>query len=235
MIKIIKNPEIELSIPKFSCDNNSVGQHLLNRPLTSLLNVYGFLIVIGRPGSGKTSMMTSMFQSKYLLKKVYHTIYLFQPSHSTASLKDNIFEDLPNKYDELTYETLNDCLEKIKGDDPKFNNAIIIDDFTASLKDGDVKKLIKQLIYNRRHLRTSLFFLCQTYLSVEKDLRKLFSNIFIFKVSIQELNLIFEEHIELNKDDITTIRKFVFDKPYNFLFMNTDSARLFKGWDEILY
>ena len=106
---------------------------------------------------------------------------------------------------------------------------------TASLKDGDVKKLLKQLIYNRRHLRVSLFFLCQTYLSVEKDVRKLFSNIFIFKVSIIELDLIFEEHIELSKEQITTIRKFVFDKPYNFLFMNTDSSRLFKNFDEILY
>jgi hypothetical protein len=64
--------------------------------------------------------------------------------------------------------------------------------------------------------------------------RKLFSNIFIFKVSIQELNLIFEDHIELNKDNITTIRKFVFDEPCNFLFMNTDSARLFKNFDEII-
>ena len=110
--------------------------------------------------------MTSWLQSKLLLKKVYHTIYLFQPSHSTASLKENIFEDLPNKYNELTYETLNDCLEKIKNDDSKFCSAIIIDDMTANLKDGDVKKLLKQLIYNRRHLRTSLFFYARhTYLS----------------------------------------------------------------------
>jgi len=80
-----------------------------------------------------------------LLKNVYHTIYLFQHSHSTASLKDNIFEDLPNKYDELTYETLNDCLEKIKNDDSKFCNAIIMDDFTSFLKDNDIKKHIKTI------------------------------------------------------------------------------------------
>ena len=71
--------------------------------------------------------MTSWFQSKLLLKKVYHTIYLFQPSHSTASLKDNIFEDLPNKYDELTYETLNDCLDKIKNEQENlFKNTRIL-------------------------------------------------------------------------------------------------------------
>ena len=231
-LKINKKPK--LKITKMICDD-PLHEKLNEYDLSKFLNCHSTNLLIGKPGSGKTSTMTSWFQSKLLLKKVYHTIYLFQPSHSTASLKDNIFEDLENKYDELTYETLNDCLEKIKNEDSKFNNAIIIDDMTASLKDNDVKKLLKQLIYNRRHLRTSLFFLCQTYLSIERDIRKLFSNIFIFKVSIQELNLIFEEHIEIPKDDITTIRKFVFDKPYNFLFMNTDSSRLFKNFDEILY
>lgn len=231
-LKINKKPK--LKVTKMICDD-PLHEKLNDYDLSKFLNCHSTNLLIGKPGSGKTSTMTSWFQSKLLLKKVYHTIYLFQPSHSTASLKENIFEDLPNKYDELTYETLNDCLEKIKNDDSKYCSAIIIDDMTASLKDGDVKKLLKQLIYNRRHLRTSLFFLCQTYLSVEKDLRKLFSNIFIFKVSIAELDLIFEEHIELNKEQISTIRKFVFDKPYNFLFMNTDSARLFKNFDEILY
>ena len=231
-LKINKKPK--LKVTKMICDD-PLHEKLNEYDLSKFLNCHSTNLLIGKPGSGKTSTMTSWFQSKLLLKKVYHTIYLFQPSHSTASLKENIFEDLPNKYDELTYETLNDCLEKIKNDDSKYCSAIIIDDMTASLKDGDVKKLLKQLIYNRRHLRTSLFFLCQTYLSIERDIRKLFSNIFIFKVSIQELNLIFEEHLEIPKDDITTIRKFVLDEPYNFLFMNTDSARLFKNFDEILY
>ena len=231
-LKINKKPK--LKVTKMICDD-PLHEKLNEYDLSKFLNCHSTNLLIGKPGSGKTSTMTSWFQSKLLLKKVYHTIYLFQPSHSTASLKENIFEDLPNKYDELTYETLNDCLEKIKNDDSKYCSAIIIDDMTASLKDGDVKKLLKQLIYNRRPLRTSLFFLCQTYLSIERDVRKLFSNIFIFKVSIQELNLIFEEHVEIPKDDITTIRKFVFDEPYNFLFMNTDSSRLFKNFDEILY
>jgi len=231
-LKINKKPK--LKVTKMICDD-PLHEKLNEYDLSKFLNCHSTNLLIGKPGSGKTSTMTSWFQSKKLLKKVYHTIYLFQPSHSTASLKDNIFEDLPNKYDELTYETLNDCLEKIKNDDSKFCNAIIIDDMTAALKNNDIKKLLKQLIYNRRHLRSSLFFLCQTYLSIERDLRKLFSNIFIFKVSIAELDLIFEEHIELNKEQITTIRKFVFDKPYNFLFLNTDSGRIFKNFDEILY
>ena len=29
------------------------------------------------------------------------------------------------------------------------------------------------------------------------------------------------------------ISKLVYDKPHNFLYINTESQRLFKGWDEI--
>ena len=50
MIKVIKNPNVKLNIPKFLCDNNCVGEHLADHPLTDLLNVYGFyasLVALG--------------------------------------------------------------------------------------------------------------------------------------------------------------------------------------------
>ncbi len=44
----------------------------------------------------------------------------------------------------------------------------------------------------------------------------------------------FNEVIEQKKDYLLDILKFVFDKPHEWLFINTDSGRLFKGFDEIL-
>ena len=38
-IQIIKNENIPLNIPAFSCDDNAVGEHLKFHPLTELLNV----------------------------------------------------------------------------------------------------------------------------------------------------------------------------------------------------
>ena len=64
MISIKKNKNIKLDIPSFTCDNNAVGSHLNNHDLTKYLNVYGFLCVIGRPGSGKTSMTIAMITQK---------------------------------------------------------------------------------------------------------------------------------------------------------------------------
>ena len=48
----------------------------------------------------------------------------------------------------------------------------------------------------RRQLHCSIFFLVQTWLSVDRDIRKLFNNIIIFRCSKMEMNLVFEELIE---------------------------------------
>ena len=44
-----------------------------------------------------------------------------------------------------------------------------------------------------------------------------------------------DEIIEGHKNDIYEIIKLVFDKPYNYLFINTDSQRMFKNFDEIIF
>ena len=56
----------------------------------------------------------------------------------------------------------------------------------------------------------------------------------MFKVGKKELETIFEEVVEREKDNILPINRLVYDKPYEYLFMNTDTGRLFKKFDEIL-
>ena len=46
---------------------------------------------------------------------------------------------------------------------------------------------------------------------------------------------IMDEIIEYHTDNIDKIIKIVFDKPYNFLFINTDTQRLFKNFDELIF
>ena len=230
-LKINKAPD--LKPVKMLCDNG-IHPKLNKYELTKFLNCHSTNLLIGKPGSGKTSLIGSFFNSKELLKQTYHNLILFQPSNSRASMKDDIFETIPTKYDELNYENLSEVMEQIQNEDPKYNNCIILDDQGAYLKNKEVKKLLKNIIFNRRHLRTSIFFLTQTYLSVDKEIRKLFSNLFVFKVSKKELELIFDELVEEAKDLVQPISKFVFDVPYNFLFINTDSGKMYKNFDEII-
>jgi hypothetical protein len=236
MITIKHNDKPDLKAPQMICDK-PLHKKLDKYDVTKYLNMHSTNLLIGKPKSGKTSLLYALFQNKNCLKRVYHNVILFQPDQSRGSLgKGNIFDTLPdeNKFNELTLENLEDVMNRVKNEDPKYNNCIIFDDCTAFLKNKDTMKLFKELIFNRRHLRTSIYFLVQTWYSVPREIRRLFSNCFIFKTSKEELQNIGEELIELPKEIIPAISKLVYDKPYEYLFLNTDSQKLYKGFDEII-
>jgi len=237
-MEIIKLKKPTLPHTEMKCDK---GLHakLEAYELTKYLNQHSTNLLLGKPRSGKSSLMWSMLKSKKMLNKVYNNVYLFQPSHSRESIKNNIFKkhDKEKMFDELTFEDLYDVTQRIKATDPRENNVIIFDDMSSYLKNKDTLQLFKELIFNRRHLRTSIFFLNQTFMSVPKELRRLFSNIFLFKVGQNELSNVFAELVE--DDNVrrlqSVIAKKVFDKPYQYLFINTDNQDFFKGFDRIKF
>jgi ABC-type phosphate transport system ATPase subunit len=231
MLSIKENKKPQLKVCEMICDK---GLHpKLNKyDLTSFLNKHSTTLLVGRSGSGKTSLLYSFFKSREIFKNTFDKIFLFQPEQSRASMKDKLFDKIPDdqKYNELNLENLMEVEDNLS----EYNNVILMDDMGAYLKDNEIKKKLKELVFNRRHKHLTIIFLVQTYLSIEKDIRKLFSNIFIFKCSKKEMETIFDEIVELPKDYILPIMKVVYDKPHNYLFINTDEQRLFKNFDEIL-
>jgi hypothetical protein len=235
-LTIIENDKPHLSKTNMLCDMD-LHKKLNKYELTRFLNKHSANLLVGRAGSGKTSLLFSMFKSPDIFKKVFHNIFLFQPFASASSVQNNIFDNIPEeqKFDDLTEESLAGVMDIVRNEDKKYNNCIIFDDQTAKLKDKDVEKLLKELIFNRRHYRTSVFFLVQSYISVPLQIRKLFSNLFIFKVSKKELEAIRDEILEtIPKKCIGELSKLVYDKPHEYLFINADTQRLFKKFDEII-
>lgn len=234
-LSLIEYEKPKLTVCKMSCDNG-LHEKLNKYELTKFMNSHTTNIFCGRPRSGKTSAVYSLFKSSKLMKKTYHNIFIFQPSHSRESMVDNIFGSLPEDqlFEELNIENLDEVMSVIKNASKEENHCIVFDDMTAYLKNKETLQLLKELIFNRRHLHVSIYFLVQTWYSVPKELRKLFNNIFLFKVNKNEMETVFEECIEQKKELIPALSKFVFDKPYQFLFINVESQRMFKNWDEII-
>lgn len=230
-IEIKQNSKPTLKSCEMLCDKK-LHPKLDNYDLTSFLNNHSTTLFIGRPGSGKTSLLYSFFKSKDVFKHTFDKVFLFQPSQSRESMKDKLFDKIPDeqKFEELNLQNLNEVEDMLS----EHNNVILFDDMGAYLKDKNIKKKLKELVFNRRHKHLSIIFLCQTYMSLEKDIRKLFSNLFIFKCSKKELETIFDEHVELPNEYVLPLMKVIYDKPYQYLFINTDSQRLFKGFDELL-
>lgn len=239
MFNIIENKKPDLKIVKMICDK-CLNPKLNDIEIYKYLNSNTSTLFLGRPASGKSSLMSSILFSKPPngFSSTFDHIYLFMPSASRHSLgKFNKFDeelDDDELYDDLTIENLTYVYDKIKNTDPSENSLIILDDQTAYLKNNDVAKLLNDINYNRRHYHTSIWYLCQNYKSIPKTVRSIFKNLFIFKCSIDELTNIFKELVEGFKYDIGDLMKFVYDKPHNFLFINTENQKLFKNWDEII-
>jgi hypothetical protein len=98
----------------------------------------------------------SFLKSKEIFKGTFDKIFLFQPEQSRASMKDKLFDKIPDdqKYNELTIENLNEVEENLS----EHNNVMLVDDMTAFLKNNDIKKKLKELVYNRRHKHLSIIF-----------------------------------------------------------------------------
>jgi hypothetical protein len=132
--------------------------------------------LIGKPGSGKTSLLISFLTAKAsnkVYRKCFDNILLVMPSHSRNSLKDNIFEHHPEEkmYNELNTESITDIYQKLTSySDENENTLLILDDVGASLKDNTILKTLKTIIYNRRHLKCKIVMLIQSYKSSPLDI-----------------------------------------------------------------
>ena len=93
MISIKKNLAPILPQCKFLCDGK-LDQKLDEYELTKFFNCHSTTLFIGKPRSGKTSLLYSLFKSKKLLKQCFENIFLFQPTQSQASMRDKLFHQL---------------------------------------------------------------------------------------------------------------------------------------------
>lgn len=241
MIRIKKNEEIPLEIPHFNCDDNAVGDHLNDHPLTQLMNVYGFLCVIGRPGSGKTSLTISLMTQKKpkIYRKTHHHMIILMPHNSIGSLKNNPFKVLPeeNIYGELTESNMKEIYERIDSYSQENEKTLLfIDDMTADLKKSKyIENILKRIIYNRRHLKCNVIITAQSYSNIPLDIRKNITNCILFKPAKKEIEILFEELVESKKDIFNDVMRITFDQKHNFLFVNIPSQRMFRNWDELIF
>ena len=160
------------------------------------------------------------------------------PKSSRESMKDNIFKKHPEEkmFEELTFETINIIYNKLLASTANSENTLLIlDDVGASLKAKDIQELMKRIIFNRRHLKGHIIRLEQSFISCPKEIRKLFTNVFMInKPSKVEFQNLFDELFETAKDSALQIMNVVYDKPHQYLMLNIDSQRMYKGFDEII-
>lgn len=221
--------------PKFNCDNQ-LGD--IPAPLPNTAFACG---IFGSAGSGKTSLLMSLLTARKpnrVYRGVFEDAYFVIPPHSRASLATSLFKDHPEDkiYDDLDAPTLTEILEKAKAAaEDGYNTLIVIDDHTASLKDKEVEKLLRRIIFNRRHYHISLFILAQTYNSVPLALRKTLSHFFAFRpVNKKEIESIFSELVFQPKSIADEILRYTFKQKRDFLFGNATTGELYRNFSKLI-
>jgi hypothetical protein len=115
----------------------------------------------------------------------------------------------------------------------KKTSLVVYDDVGSSLKNNDIQTLLKKMSFNRRHLKLCQIFLVQSWISTPLTIRKLYSNIILYKPSKIEWETIADETLEYDKDVIEGLLK-LYEKPYDYLFINLSSQRIFYNQNEVL-
>ena len=226
----------KLKLPKFSVDNE-LDEKLNDYEITKLMNRSNFTVFLGKAGSGKSSLLISFLKTPILFKRVYSNILLFMPPNSRASIKDSFFDKyLPKEqiYDDVDINNLQESYDLAKSNATEGENTLIIFDDVQKYFKGENEKLLLHMINNRRHARLSIWFAVQTYNSIPRQVRQGITDMFVFKISKIEMENIFSEQIEQHKELFIEILKLVFHKTHDFMYINTNTQRIFSNWNELL-
>jgi len=238
MISIKEHDKPELPICKMACDiklHDKLDKYELTK---CAFQKHRTTAIIGLPSQGKSSLVWSWFKSPRVLKKCFTKIFYIAPANSIASMEDNIFSKLPDNqiFNELNGDVLDEIIDYCKNSETDEKICIIIDDMASSLKDYQVQKALKHIAMNKRHYHIfQTIIMSQTWKSVPMEVRRLYDNIFLFKVGADDLKNIFDESLQSVKHLAMEIQKLVFDKKYNYLYISLSDNRLFKGFDELIF
>lgn len=187
-----------------------------------------FYIIVGSPASGKTALWIRMLTNKdnHFWNKRYDKVYVFSGSLNTIEQLD-----LPENqvFSEVKEDTLKDIIEyntELLNKDSTHRALIIFDDLVNQLNDKKLKPLLLTLLYNRRHRGMfSVVIITQKFNRLDLKYRGQANGYFIFKpINKKEINSIFDEIVDVDKETFDKITKHTWDKRFNFLFINKNKA-----------
>ena len=220
-----------------------------DRPLTKrnikepFLNRSFFYLIVGKPGSGKTTFLFSLLTSKgknAIYRKVFKNILYVCPKNSRESVKSNPLADLDadHLFDALDENVKNKIVDNKREYDKTpekfYNQLLIIDDCTASLKNNGIAQMLNELSMNRRHLNLSIMLLVQYVVSAPPVLRSQYTSIILFKPSKKDYERINKEFLNMDSKELKDFMNFVFVEKHDHLFIDDEKNTYYKNLQKII-
>jgi DNA replication protein DnaC len=234
-INILKKPNQK--IEKMKVDEIIDEKLKLYPMVEDTLSKTNFTAIIGGMGSGKTTLITNFLKGFY--KQVFNHIFIIIPEMSRRSLSNDIYDkNLPDDqlFDSLTVDNLKIIYSRLE--EATLNNEysiLIIDDFQVELKDKEISKILQRIITKMRHLRCSVFLLCQNFIKMDKSIRNLATNIILFNINKSQQEDIFSQVLQLEKYKYEMLNKLYIEKGDWLLFNLTGRMKIYKNYDEVVF
>ena len=227
-MEIIEIKNNQYDIEKFKMRNDCIIKNVYP-PLPSF---YGFfLIICGVPNSGKTNLLMNIIKKskkKNTYYRQFDKVYMF--SNSLHTIQKDIM--IPKKQLFNGIDELEEVIENIKIDTDS-QNLIILDDVISDISNLEY---VEKLIYNRRHLGSSVSIILttQVFNKINLKIRKCASTIIIFSTSNKlELESIWKCSIPiLSYKQFLAICKFCFKKDnHQFLCIDVQNNLFYHGFN----
>lgn len=231
--------KINISGTKFSCDDvdDSIPAPLPRKG--------GFaIIIVGRPGYGKTSLINSLVcKSGRNFNRKFDRLFIWSPSMIT--MEGDPYEMIPDeqKFEEATLENIQGVLDEIKDTGEKV--LFIFDDVIADIRGkgkGEIENLLQKIFFNRRHLAgaggsVSIIATSQTYNKIDPKLRKTASHLIQYKPQKKEIENIYDDMITLPKKEFMDALRYIYKKKHDFMFLDLqqeESKQIHKNFNQLI-
>jgi len=234
-IEVLEKPNLKKV--KMNVDD-VIDEKLLKYPMSAdLFARTSFNVILGKMGQGKTSLITNFV--KTIFRRAFEHMIVFIPTGSRKSIENDIYgKHIPDAdlYDALTPENLDEVIEKLEENaDNEENTLLIIDDFQAALKDPEVLARLQKIVTRMRHMRTTIFILQQNFQKMAKFLRELVTNVITFNVGKSQLDKLFEETIQLDKNKFQALIDLAFQERNDWIAINVNGNRnVYRMFDKIV-
>jgi DNA replication protein DnaC len=233
-IEVLDKPNLKRV--KMNCDD-CIDEKLKKYPMCNdLWSNTSFNVILGKMGQGKTSLVTNLI--KTVFKRCFNHIIVFIPTTSRESIENDIYgKQLPESdlYDDLTEETLAEVMDKLEENSSNGEfTLLLIDDFQAALKNPNIINILQKIVTRMRHLRTSIFILQQNFQKLSKFLRELVTNVITFNVGKSQLDKLFDEVVQLDKNKYQNLIDLAFQNKNDWIAINVNGSRnIYRMFDKI--
>ena len=193
------------------------------------------MMIVGAPGSGKTSLATSLLLKGGAYYRVFDRIWVIQPSNSRASYAKDPWKNHRRVFDELTTDVLEQVLREAKqlAEDDK-HTLLFIDDQAFQLKNKHIERLLREIYFNARHLHLSSVIVSQTLRQLPINLRKTASHLLTFVPANRvEAKINADEFLFLDTTTAATLYEQAFKKRFDHMLIDTMRRKVYVNWDEI--